>query len=78
MCIICNCDDAGDEFLSHFVRARMEMRLAAESMQECLRTPLLTEDELKLYKRAHHKMRRLIKDWNRIEQEREVRKALDR
>lgn len=49
------------------------MRLAAESMAECVREPLLTKEQLMAYKQAHHKMRRLIKDWNRIEQEREAK-----
>lgn len=70
MCIICNCGDTGDEFLSEFARAQASMKSATARMLECSKvaaTPL----QRKGYDAAHKKMVRLSAEWNQIEQERE-------
>jgi hypothetical protein len=71
MCIICNCGDAGFDFLTDHGAAAGRMRAAKAKMLECSR--IATEPEQrKRYDRMHKKMARLIREWNRIEQEREV------
>lgn len=79
MCIICNFTTpdeqfggCGDRFLSAFSASRANMKRAADEMLICSKTAP-TPEARKLYGRAHKKMVRIIRDWNRIEQEREVK-----
>jgi hypothetical protein len=72
MCIMCNLGfDKGDEFLFDFVAARHAMEKAAQTMKECaaIHRP---------YDRTHKRMVKLIRDWNRIEQERETPRSSPR
>jgi hypothetical protein len=70
MCIICNVGYEADKFLTPYDRARSEMRHAIDGMEAVIRAAPSREMQNR-YKRAHHKMVRLLRDWNRIEQERE-------
>ena len=77
MCIICNCNKAGDTFLhEHFVAAR-SMKNAAAAMLICSQTsnskfePDRAAENRKRYDKTHKKMVKLIRAWNRLEQERE-------
>lgn len=74
MCIICNCGDnhkEADIFLGSFERARNAMRRAVDAMK-VVSTVATTKDDRKRYDRTHKKMVRILRDWNRIEQEREA------
>lgn len=70
MCIICNCGDDGDEFLSAFASARIEMKRAKEAMLKCSQVATTTSDRAK-YDTTHKAMARLIREWNRLEESRE-------
>jgi hypothetical protein len=66
MCILCNCgfDGPADEFLGAFEASRRIMKRATEEMGRCARID-------RRYDKTHKRMVRLMRDWNRIEQERE-------
>ena len=70
-CIVCNCDNMGLDFLSEFSKAQNNMRLASRLMFACSK---VAEDEetKKRYDKAHKKMVKIIKEWNKIEHEREA------
>ena len=73
MCIICNCKEyskAPDEFISAFESSRASMKKACDSMKR-VSEEAISEEHAKRYDRTHKKMVRLLRDWNRIEQERE-------
>lgn len=70
MCIFCNVGYDADKFLTPYHRARMQMREAIVGMEAVIRAAPDRAVQGR-YKRAHHKMVRLLRDWNRIEQERE-------
>ena len=64
MCIVCNCDEAGDDFLIKFERARSAMKEATEAMRRC-------SEIHRDYDRTHKLMVKLTREWNRVEQQRE-------
>ena len=70
MCIVCNCDNKGIEFLDHFSQAKKKMKEASVLMLECSKVAKDIEAK-KRYDKAHKKIVRIIKDWNKIEHERE-------
>ena len=72
MCIICECgtSDASEEYLMSHEKTKLEMRKAAKAMLECSKVAI-TKEGRKSYDNTHKKMVKLIRDWNRIEQERE-------
>lgn len=76
MCIICNLEDpsAGldeaDRFLKRFAEASKAMKAAAAELDAV--TKLVREPHRSRYKQTHHKMVRLMREWNRLEQEREA------
>lgn len=70
MCIVCNCDTLGDDFLTAFHQARHYMGRAASLMLECSKR--VSDPEAKRsYDRSHKHMRRVLRDWNRTEEMRE-------
>lgn len=74
MCIICNMPDfdkSGDEFLVAFDDARQRMREATEAMLRCSKVANTLEARER-YDATHKRMKRLMADWNRLEQEREA------
>lgn len=72
MVILCNADEAAAErYLIEDQDARRHMRAAADAMLECSKTAKDAETAAR-YDAAHKKMVRLMRDWNRLEQEREV------
>jgi hypothetical protein len=66
-------DDAAkvEAFLCEFARAREHMKKAADALLQVRELPK-SEPDKKRYDRAHKRVVRLIRDWNRIEQEREA------
>ena len=74
MCIVCNCDGGGYQhgaaFLSEFERARKAMADSAAAMLRCAEVAP-DPDDRERYDRTHKQMVRLIRDWNRLEQQRE-------
>lgn len=76
MCIICNAGDAGMLFLNEYAHARHHMKRAADAMLLCSATKpgLKRIDQRKQYNKTHKRMVRLIREWNRLEQFREVEK----
>ena len=70
MCIICNCDTDGDEFLNAFESSRQAMRRAKEAMLKCSRSSTNKAISVR-YDKTHKEMTRLIKEWNKLEQKRE-------
>lgn len=70
MCIICNAPEAGDDFLTHFHRASEHMRRAAAAMHKASEETAQLVDQVR-YDKTHKAMVRLIRQWNRIEHERE-------
>jgi hypothetical protein len=77
MCIICNCGDDGDEFLSAFEQARAGMKAAKAAMLKCAEsavhpaTSAPYHEARARYDAMHKKIARLLREWNSIEQERE-------
>lgn len=71
MCIICNCGDTGDAFLLAHTGAANRMKLAAEAMLKCAMIAP-TPEQRRQYDRTHKKIVRQLRDWNRLEQERET------
>jgi len=65
MCIVCNCEDAGDEFLVEYERARTAMDRAAQAMLACSKID-------RRYDRSHKALVKLCREWNKIEHEREA------
>ena len=71
MCIVCNSGDSGSQALDDHRTAGDRMKRAADSMlQAALSTA--SPSAAKRYKRTHKAMVRMARDWNRLEQEREV------
>jgi hypothetical protein len=71
MCIVCNCGDDGNMFLIHFRNAQETIRIASASMKLCA----LRNNDKKIkrrYDRAHKKMVKLMREWNKIEHMREL------
>lgn len=66
MCIICNCNEKGDEFLMDHFSARVAMKKAIKSMEACYDV-----SNMKKYRKAQYKMVRILREWNRIEENRE-------
>ena len=73
MCIVCNVPDTDLAFsyLDANDTALMAMRHAADKMLACSRAAA-TPESRRAYDMAHKAMRRLIRYWNRLEQQREV------
>lgn len=75
MCIICRCGcnpDAqyhAEHFLDHYRRSQEEMRLAAENLATLSR---IVPADRKRYDRVHKHMKRVMREWNQIEHEREI------
>jgi hypothetical protein len=76
MCIICNCGDDGEEFMSKFQVSQKAMKDACEAMLVCAQTAK-HEGERKRYDKAHKHMIRCLKEWNRTEHIRENESAKD-
>ena len=80
MCIICNLPDpmaqmdTADAFLSYYSQAQFAMAKATESMLAVSRLDLKPEDRRR-YDRTHKQMKRVLRDWNRIEHRREANEA---
>ncbi len=71
MCMICNMPDrkSADDasaFLAEFIKASASMDRAAKLMKKCH-----SHSKHKPYDTVHKKMVKLIKDWNRLEHQRE-------
>jgi len=75
MCIICNMPDfkdgVADDFLSKFSVASQAMTAAATAMLECAKIANTPEARSR-YDATHKKMVQMVRDWNRLEQEREA------
>ena len=73
MCIVCNVPDTdlAYGYLDANETARRAMREAADKMLACSRAAA-TPESRRAYDMAHKSMRRLIRDWNRLEQLREL------
>lgn len=74
MCIICNTDDQlnlASNFLDDFSHASKLMKSAADRLKGCAAFAR-TAEKRKAYDASHKKMVRLIREWNRIEHEREL------
>lgn len=77
MCIRCNVPDTPDgrdpaeAFLQAFAASRDAMRKASESMEAVLKTDL-DPAVRKRYDRTHKSMRRKMREWNAIEEFREI------
>lgn len=69
-CIVCNCDDVGLEFLDKFSEVQKKMKEASVSMLQCSK---VAKDigTRRRYDKVHKKMVKILKDWNKIEHERE-------
>lgn len=74
MCIVCNCNYIGSDFVDTFVLSQHKMHLAADLMLACSRHPDATPEQRKQYNRTHKQMVRLIKEWNKLEHTREIHK----
>lgn len=72
MCIICNCGDAGEDFLNAFASASHEMVKAKNAMLKC-KLATVDPEAARQYDKVAKAMARLIRDWRRLEQEREAR-----
>ena len=78
MCIICNCGDAGDEFLGAFNDVSFALWKARSAMLKCSNIangkfqPERAPITRKRYDMIHKKIVRLHREWNAIEHEREV------
>jgi hypothetical protein len=70
MRIICNCGDDGEAFYMGHYRASVAIGKAKDAMLKCSQT---AKDEAarRRYDAMHKKIARMLRDWNRIEQERE-------
>jgi hypothetical protein len=62
--------DKAFAFLDAFHKARNEMDRAAKAMEDFIK--VAHPDSVAAYKRAHHKMVRIRREWNKIEHEREM------
>ena len=79
MCIICAMEVTADlkdintaeDFLSAFLRARVNMQESARLMKLCSKVAIRPETR-KQYDKTHKKMVRLIREWNKLEQFREA------
>lgn len=77
MCIICNLPydtargmSAGETFLASFPSASRQMKKACDAMLEASKVAHTPEDRKK-YNRTHKRMVSVMRDWNRIEHQRE-------
>lgn len=68
MCIVCISED----FLHHFSLAHREMKKATQAMLKVSQNSY-TPELAKNYDKVHKKMLRVMKQWARIEQERELK-----
>jgi hypothetical protein len=64
----------GSDFLYSFGQASQVMGKAADYMFKMSRLPYLSKEERAAYDAAHKKMVRLIREWNKIEHEREAKR----
>ena len=77
MCMLCHCGDDGEKFLSAFEDSRTAMKRAIAAIHTCSGTALHPVTRVPYheartqYDRMHKKMVRLLREWNKIEQERE-------
>lgn len=76
MCIICNLgidkSDLADNFLTNYARSRYAMEEAAKSLLICSQN--VDGIYHKNYDREYKHMKRLIREWNKIEELRECTK----
>jgi len=70
MCIICNCGDTGDRFLSEHYAAKLAIEKAKLTMLGCSKVAT-TPEARKRYDSTHKAMAKLLRDWNRLEELRE-------
>lgn len=71
MCIICECADAGESFLDAYDTTRRYLKRATQLMLDCSKVAV-TPEARKAYDATHKRMRRLMRDLNRIEHTREL------
>ena len=71
VCILCNCGETGDDFLTSFASSRHKMEQAKNAMLACSKVAK-DQDQRKRYDHIHKEMVRLIREWNRLEEAREV------
>ena len=72
MCIICNCGDDGDNFLWEYQLSRDAMNKAKEAMLKCMSAARQKNPKSRKYDATHKAMVRLIREWNRLEETREL------
>ena len=72
MCIICNCDETGDEFLAEYKKAKGHMNKAIKLMKKCSEVAEFKEQRDQ-YDATHKEMKRILKKWNKIEHMREAK-----
>lgn len=74
MCLICNVTNTEDgvQFLDHFAAASRSMRAATYSMYACATTAKTAEARHR-YGVIHRRMVRLVREWNRLDHDREQR-----
>lgn len=70
MCIICNAPKNGDEALMLHLQTASSMIKTADSFEAASEEAQNTEQK-KRYKSIAYKIRRMKRDWNRLEEERE-------
>jgi hypothetical protein len=70
MCIICNCGDDGDSFLTAFLNSQRAMRNAQDWMRRCS-THAVDAESRKRYDATHKRMVKLMREWNALEEFRE-------
>lgn len=71
MCIFCNAGDIGHKAYGLHLRARVTMKQASDAFLEASKS-CENSEQAKRYKSIAYKMKRMIKDWNRLEEEREL------
>jgi 20S proteasome alpha/beta subunit len=75
MCIICNLpveSYTATNFLTAFEKSRTAMKEACDLMLKCSKEAI-DPDDRKAYDAQHKRMVRLMREWNRTEELREVR-----
>lgn len=71
MCIVCNCPDDGVEFVSLYEKSRQVMKQSTDALLVCSKTAK-NEQQRKRYDWVHKRMVELMREWNTLEQHREL------
>jgi hypothetical protein len=80
MCIVCNCGDFGGEFVCAFTAAQSYMKAAADAMLKCSQVAIRLDkqpdyEQRRQYDAAHKQIVRVMREWNKIEHQREHHSA---